>query len=525
MFDMNEFAQVITQPWMVYVFVAIILLVALRPLYQATVSIFLVNKDLGKAIIVLQAMGQERQQDEFYARFKAINGHIAKIEVLRHAWREFVDSMYFEKGAIKRAYLSHRPAYYFNRDSVLGKQLNLSQFLAYPNYLIGLGLTFTFIGLAAALHVAQAGLASGAGQQALKDLLAVASIKFISSIAGISSSLVISALQRLRIRKFQQKLTTFCDLLEECTEYKSTEKLLHDSIHEQQKQTAILGDMATNIANGIGGVLASQLPSSVALAMNPLVQEMRMLAQTFTGNYDAALKQVLDAFLTQLRQSSLDDMQGLIASVKLLKESLDGLTVNMESVGRNLSTDTKESSARLAEVMNQFATSFAPVQQSIGQFGNALSSMEGMSTKMEQAGGAIGAAATQNEKSASQLAQTFADMSVNLVPMRELLVTLSQLLGKVEATAAEVKSAGGTITASAERFGNLGGDLGNSLNELAKGSEAFRTGIQTFVTIIDDKFSKSINALDQVISELGSDQPSEKKDSSYFARLKAKWGK
>src|SRR5205085_392193 len=120
----------------------------------------------------------------------------------------------------KKVYLSHRPSHYFDQDSVLGTRLNISQFLAYPNYLIGIGLTFTFIGLAAALHVAQAGLAHGAGQQALKDLLAVASVKFISSIVGIASSLVIASLQRARIRVFQQKLDAFCDLLEECTKYK-----------------------------------------------------------------------------------------------------------------------------------------------------------------------------------------------------------------------------------------------------------------------------------------------------------------
>ena len=183
---MDQLANFITQTWVVYVFVSIILFVAIIPFCQAIFSIKKVNDDLNKASNALKELGNTHKHEEFYNQFETINNKISEISVLRHAWLEFVDSMYFGSDT-KKYYLSHRPHYYFNRDSVLGTRLNLSQFLAYPNYLIGIGLLFTFIGLAAALHVAQAGLASGGGQQALKDLLAVASVKFISSIAGILS--------------------------------------------------------------------------------------------------------------------------------------------------------------------------------------------------------------------------------------------------------------------------------------------------------------------------------------------------
>lgn len=450
--EMDQLAEAITQPWMVDVFVAIILLVALRPLYQAIFSISKVNADLNKAIKVLQSLGHEHRKREFCVQFKEINSQISRIPGLRQAWRELVDSMYFENAAPtnKKIYLSHNPSYAFNRDSILGKQLNLAQFLAYPNYLIGLGLTFTFIGLAAALHVAQAGLASGAGQQALKDLLAVASVKFISSIAGIASSLVISYFQRIRLRKFQQRLNIFCELLEDSTEYKPTEKLLYAGLLEQRRHSAALTDMAANIAGGIGEVLSRQLPASVAQALDPLSQEMRGLARQFSGSLEGALKNVLDEFLAQLRQRSLDDIQGIIDSAGILKESLDALVANVEQVGKSFDSVTTQSASRLTNAFEQCTASFAPVQSAINQFGQSIAALEAAAATIGQAGGSIGGAAEDNRKSAAELGKAAAEMTAGLAPMKELLNNLSQAFGKVQDTATDLKAAGGNMNVAAD---------------------------------------------------------------------------
>lgn len=502
---MDQIAQILTQSWMVQIFVSIILVVALIPFCQAIFGIRKVNRDLFLATSVLKELGTEKQHEEFYNRFETVNQRISEIEGLRHAWREFVDSMYFgnESMGNRKAYLSHRPSYYFNRDSVLGTRLNLSQFLAYPNYLIGIGLTFTFIGLAAALHVAQEGLASGGGQQALKDLLAVASIKFMSSIAGIFCSLTISVLQRKRIKNFQVILNRFCELLEECTEYKSAEKLLHENNQEQQKHTLALNDMATNISQGISDVLSNQLPGSVASALEPLANEIRNLAQKFTGSSESALEKVLEEFLSQLRKSSADDMQGLIESVKTLKGSLDGLVANMADMGKNFGSDTKESSARLASVLETFVTSFAPVQQGIGQFGQALNALEAIASKIENAGGSISGAADVSNKSMTQLAGTVSDISSNLAPMQELLGSISQSLRKVDETAEQLKSAGGTIALAADGFKHSAESIdqaGGRFNQKVQIFEAVAEGISGTISVLERASGQVSNAA-QPLSE------------------------
>lgn len=470
MLNVENIVQMITQPWMVIIFVSTIFIVAARPFYQSIFSIRAVNNDITQAINILASLGKNKQ-DEFYAQFKTVNSQISKIRGLSHTWHEFVDSMYFESinttNPHKKVYLSHRPAYYFNRESVLGTRLNLSQFFAYPNYLIGIGLTFTFIGLAAALHVAQAGLASGAEQQALKDLLAVASIKFISSIAGIFCSLVISAIQRVRVRIFQQKLTAFCDMLEECSKYKSAEKLLHDSFNEQSKQTVILSDMAKNIAISIKEVLSTQLSASVNNALQPLTKDINILAQNFAGGSETALHKMLEAFLNELRKSSNDGIQALIDNVAVVRNSLNELNKHIDSAGSHFDISTRTSAQNIENSLSNFANTFSPIHESIRQFSQSLSTLETITAHIQQAGNNLANASEDNKKSANDFSKSMSNITQNLSPIGALLPQLLQSLETIKENAQSIKTAGDNITTTANNFKEATSSLENSSEQLA----------------------------------------------------------
>lgn len=509
---MESLVQMITQPWMVTVFVSIILLIALRPLYQAVFTLGAANRDVTEAIGVLARLGKNRQ-DEFYSQFKAVHSQILRIPGLRHTWREFVDSMYFEDAATttlhKKAYISHRPAHYFNRDSVLGARLNLPQFFAYPNYLIGIGLTFTFIGLAAALHVAQAGLASGAGQQALKDLLAVAALKFISSIVGISSSLAVSAVQRVRVRAFQQKLNAFCDLLEECTKYKSAEKLLHDSFHEQRRQTAAMNGLGAAVADRISDALGGRLSESVASGLDPLARELRLLAQNFSEGSEDALRSIAEAFLVALRDNSLSEMRDLMERAGRLRDSLHRLTEHMESTGKSFDSVTQASAHRLHEMLDNFAVAFPPAQ-----FGESLQALREAASLINQAGGDAHAAADGNRNAALELERMVRGLAAPLAIMEQALSGLSQSLGSVERAAARLDDAGAAIAAAAGEFKDSAASVkrsGDHLQQNMKTLESFAGAI-----------SEAAAALEKTAGKIGG---APGKSGMPFLKFRPRWRK
>ncbi|MDP8568316.1 hypothetical protein [Methylophilus aquaticus] len=492
---MDSIAHFLTHQSTVWIFVGVIVAVFVYPFLQAIFSIRKLNLEIEKAVNELKKFGPDNQYQSFFDNFDSLDQSLKKLPAIQHTWNEFIESIVFDKPN-QKIYISHRPAEYFSRNSILGSQLNLSQFLAFPNYLIGLGLTFTFVGLAAALHVAQNGLANGGGQTALKELLAVASVKFISSIVGIVCSLALSVFQRWRLKGFQKNLNEFIRLLEEYTEYKSTEKLLHENYAEQQKHTLALNDMATNISNGIGEVLSNQLPASVAAALEPLANEIRNLAQKFSGSSEDALQTVLQEFLAQLRQSSGDDMNGLIESVKTLRESLNILVLNIESMSKNLGTDTKESSARLASVLESFTNTFTPVQQGIGQFGEALRALEIIANKIENAGGSISGAADISNQSSSQLATAVNQMATNLNPLSELLSLLNESLAKISSTAEQLKSAGGTIALASD-------DFKSSATSIDNAGQRFNANVKVFGDAADG-IADTISALERASNQVSS---------------------
>ncbi len=478
--------------------VSIISCVALRPLYQAWFTIKHANRDLTAASKILKNLGDVNQLRAFYSQFDLVGEKISEIRCLKQVWNKFVISLFFTASKDseglnlenQKIYLSHLPSSYFSRDTVLGLRMNLSQFLAYPNYLIGLGLTFTFIGLAAALHVAQAGLSHGDGQQALRELLSVASVKFISSIAGIFFSLIVTAVQKTRLKTFQTTLDEFCNLLEKYTEYKPAEKLLFDTYQVQSEHTNALNSMANDISEGISSVLSNQLSSSVASALEPLAKEIRELAQKFSGSNENALESVLQEFLAQLRKSSGDEMNGLVESVTTLKGSLDTLVGNIQGMSESFGSNTKDSCERLISMLESFVITFEPVQHGIRKFGESLANLENIAGNISQASGSMSGAADISNQSMSNLARTVNEIATNLDPMQELLSSLNFSLRKVDESSEKLSAAGSKIAYAADGFKN-------SAESIDQAGGRFDQKIKTFESVVDG-ISGTVSVLERV---------------------------
>jgi hypothetical protein len=83
-----------------------------------------------------------------------------------------------------------------------------------PDYLVGLGLVLTFLGLVSALYFAAQGLEAGdvaETRASLTALLSAATFKFITSIAGVASSIIFSVF----FNKYMGQLDrTFIELTE-----------------------------------------------------------------------------------------------------------------------------------------------------------------------------------------------------------------------------------------------------------------------------------------------------------------------
>lgn len=113
-----------------------------------------------------------------------------------------------------------RPSAYITLDSLERAGLRLGLIQALPNYFVGLGLVMTFLGLIAGLWFASQGMRTAdmiEARAALVHLLNSATFKFLTSVAGIAMSLVVSLAFRIAVQSLRHRLDLLCDRIEEAT--------------------------------------------------------------------------------------------------------------------------------------------------------------------------------------------------------------------------------------------------------------------------------------------------------------------
>jgi methyl-accepting chemotaxis protein len=458
----------------IFIFLGVLFAVFASGLVQTLLLRSWFSKTFKAAGGIIERLSPNGDHGSFYENYDEIDKEITEKSEVSDVWREFTEST-FRDEPYQQICLSARPQTYFQKHIVASSRMNLKQLQAYPNYLIGLGLFFTFLGLASALHIAQADLAlkGGESQQALFTLLKVASLKFISSMVAILLSIGLSFFQRAAFSSSQKSIANFCSLLEERTEFVPSVKMLSRSLHEHREQTKFQADMALNISVKLGEILAKSLPESVAEALKPLAEEIRGLAKQFNGSNENALQQVLQDFLGQLRKSTGQDMDALVESVRTVNQSLGALVENLRGFSTNFGQDTQSSTEKLTECMRLLVENFQPVQAGIGQFGSTLQKLESVAMQIQEAGGSISGAASVNRDMSRNLVDSLGGISDQIAPLQTALVKLNEGMNTVATTAQSIEQVSANMSTASQDLRASAGEIGSSQRLLAEKLQNF----------------------------------------------------
>ncbi|MEJ0010398.1 MAG: hypothetical protein WDN72_07775 [Alphaproteobacteria bacterium] len=237
-------------------FCGVIGLVFLLALIDGWVRLSAVHQEIRRGVATLAGVPD---RTAFFAQFESLADQFARQPLFAAAWLEFTKTVILDP-ARALVLATRRPEEFFHDGALLTPRVNLRLFNAVPGYLISLGLFFTFVGLVAAISIAANGLAAGdvnATQRALTALLQVASVKFISSVAGISLSIILSFVQKVQLGKASRGIHEFGLLLEQRTQLITTEQLLHRWLLAQEQTTRglqhLAEDIATEVTMNLGG--------------------------------------------------------------------------------------------------------------------------------------------------------------------------------------------------------------------------------------------------------------------------------
>ena len=237
--------------------------------------------------VVEEAAGANALHD----RFASINQRLASNPVIGEAWRAFVRTLVPVPGQEGVLGTTRRPREDLNESILTSAGVNLRFYTAVPNYLVGLGLLFTFAGLVAALYFASAGVAAASIQEAqgaLRHLLAAATFKFMTSIAGLGASIVYSSREKTQLYRLGQRLDALCTALEQRLVPVTPEYLGTVQLAEMRNQSVLLRRLGRHLHVTIPDTVEERLASELLDAIAPMREGFARAAERI-GQMDEAL--------------------------------------------------------------------------------------------------------------------------------------------------------------------------------------------------------------------------------------------
>lgn len=350
----------------------------------------------------ISAVEETEGQASFRARFPQVFQRLADNPVVGDTWRAFAPTLAPAPGNDDAMGYTRRPAESFNETLLAVAGVNQRFYGAVPNLLVGAGLLFTFIGLVAALHFASAGVTATdveVAQLALSTLLSAATFKFVTSIAGLGSSLVFSWREKAQLHRVQRRLGRFCSALEARMIPVTGESMAGAQLAEMRQQTALLRrltrDLFVRLPESVEDGIAGEIGRAVAPLREALVEAapaLRRLAEPLTDMLAAEIAaaratgardrlHLPGAVAGQPEVTAPAEPGGPLQAVSVVRGRLEGasraLLRGIESLLR-LARDPKRSAfaKRLAQMLAEAQSELQGAAAAAGELENGLRRIE-----------------------------------------------------------------------------------------------------------------------------------------------------
>ncbi|ACK84139.1 anti-phage ZorAB system protein ZorA [Methylorubrum extorquens] len=440
------------------------------------------------------------------------------------AWDKYRETLveHDEDGAIILRN-SVRPAVFFNADD-LG--FGSGFWRAVPGLFVTIGLFLTFLGLISALGAMDLS-APDKVQSSLRELLLVASAKFIMSLTGLLCSIVFTVVLRWGIGSIEGALHTLCAEIEKRLSFISLENLAAEQLRATREQREHFRLIGLELVAELGRPLREEIPAAISASINatmgPLLQQVgqlgtdhmgsmvKDLSARFSDDVGRALAQASERLVqagdrigelsTRMDQSSGRMGSEMDAAVARLAQAVDDLRDTMSATAASANGAFTDGADRLLGAMNQTLQEIRDNTRAGAEaMGAAAADMrgaaEGFRTELEAAtrSGATEAAArmqaagsdasAQISAAGSTVVQAFgrtageiaeATREVGARAAQDLLAPLDSIAGRLRETADGVAAAVGGV-------GRLGDGVRASAEAAERAAGAFRGSSEALIT-------------------------------------------
>ncbi len=298
-------------------------------------------------------------------------------------------------------------------DYLLERNIHVSLFRAFPNYLVGVGLCITFLGLAVVIgnasHVIDPGN-GGDSSLALRDLLVAASSKFWSSLAAVALSILYGVRFRSRSQRMEREVALLARDLENCVRVLSPEELQYESLQRLRK----CEEYQSVTAMGIG---------------------------------------MLKAGIDRSQSIGAEQHQGLVGTLQFVASKLENAIGNQGAeIGKGIASGVG------ADLTQEIRRSLESLREVANEFNNLSSQVKDQSSDISTN---IGNA----ENSAKQIAVSFQELPALIEPLKQASLLLHHGADLVSSSIGKIVQENENL---AERWKELGELVQQIDNELGK---------------------------------------------------------
>jgi methyl-accepting chemotaxis protein len=403
-------------------------------------------------------------------------------------WAEYRECL--KKEDIGILYLRH-PGEYFGLHAIGGMAFPARFFAAVHGYFIGIGLLLTFIGLVAALKFAAAGVASAdiaVAKQALNALLSAASFKFMTSIAGLGCSLLLSVAARTVTCGIENAAHGLAHDLEAAMMPVFVEGLAYDQLGATRAQLAALDKLNANLAPAVAREIEPRLGAAlmpvigaIAALPRPIVAALHELKDGIKPADGSELPQVLEGFATEMRRSA-----GV--EIKQLAVQLAEVGAAIGQTQRHIGNSGHAFAEQMGAAASQLLSAAATMRESMDGRVNSVGD------RIEQLAEALARNETRLAATATVAAQGMADtvkgagdeIALRMIEAtRSLAATSDGLAHRVEAMLGGLDKVGVTLDAQIDGMRQIVASLGGAKQALDESAGTWTRSSAPVVAAVD----------------------------------------
>nr|WP_287411671.1 hypothetical protein [Pseudodesulfovibrio sp.] len=412
--------------------------------------------------------------EEFAPHFRGFDEWMQGKVGIRHIWSEYKETLIHpdpSENSDLRIRNTEEAYIHFNEKALLGPRANKGFYSSMPNLLTGLGILGTFIGLMAGIFLAKEGLQSDNQvlmKQALDDLLSGASLAFITSIVGMTSSMFFSAKEKEISHGLSNTISNWNRALDARVERITPENLGVEQLKQLEVQSIHLETFVNEVAFNIAEAVGQQMDNALVPTMKRLIESVEGLREDRAESNQQMLHDIVEKFTSTMKEAAGKEMEALSSTLNAMNSNLGPLINHMSEAQREMQGAATFIAEEITKSYQESSESFS-------------TSMDSCITKLETG---------INEASdtlSSQLAETFDgavdQLNHSLVSMDTAAVNISKTFDdsnqKLSAGLDEVliKLSSGITEASEILNSQLVETFEGAVGRLNQSVEAMDTGI------------------------------------------------